>query len=220
MDAGAGPSRFTWWWLLWSIPIMLASWGVWQIGQTLPPVHPVAVFLPPSHPEQVWPANLTSSFLPTLNRAHPVLIVIPSIKVRALVDQVGQRDDGTIETPSYAQSDSAAWYKLGPSPGEPGPTVILGHVDSKKSLAVFFDLKKLKAGDSIEITRADRRVVGYTVDAVELVSKDTFPTRRVYGDTDQSVLRLVTCGGRYDKKSREYLDNVVVFAHLSMIRQP
>lgn len=107
----------------------------------------------------------------------------------------------------------AGWYRLGPSPGEFGNSVIVGHVDTrKKGPAVFFNLGRLRKGDLITVTRADGTVVRFAVDDVRLFAKSSFPSQAVYGTGDESRLRIVTCGGRYDRTARDYLDNVVAFA--------
>jgi sortase (surface protein transpeptidase) len=144
--------------------------------------------------------------------------VIPSIALRAAMTDVGLASDGRIETPPYKKANLAAWYRIGPSPGERGSAVILGHVDSKKSVAVFFYLTRMRPGDRIEVTRADRQVAIFTVDSVERVAKADFPTERVYGPTEGAELRLVTCGGRYDRAREAWLDNIIVFAHMTGAR--
>jgi hypothetical protein len=150
-----------------------------------------------------------------MSRSVPKTIRIRSINLDAPVDQLGLAGNGQVETPPYATANRAAWYKLGPSPGEDGPAVVFGHVDSKSGLAVFFYLTRVKPGAKVEVTRYDGRTAVFTVDSVEQFSKSTFPTARVYGPVAGPVLRLVTCGGAYDRKHASYVANVVLFAHLS-----
>jgi hypothetical protein len=95
-----------------------------------------------------------------------------------------------------------------------GPAVITGHVDTKTSLGVFFYLSRLRPGDRVVITRADGRTASFGVDSVASFPKSDFPTQLVYGPTDYPALRLVTCGGQFDRRTGSYEDNVVVFAHL------
>lgn len=144
---------------------------------------------------------------------NPVAIRIPRIGVDAPTIPLGLRDDGKIEVPSEA--DETGWWLGGPEPGEPGPAVILGHVDSEDGPAVFFDVRYLKAGDEIHIDREDGSTLTYIVDSSERHPKDGFPTDEVYGPTEQPTLRLVTCGGEYDFDVRSYPDNVIVFATLA-----
>jgi sortase (surface protein transpeptidase) len=102
-------------------------------------------------------------------------------------------------------------------PGEPGPSVIAGHVDSKTGPAVFYRLRELEPGATIEVERTDGSVAVFTINAKEQFDKDAFPTDRVYGPTDSSELRVITCGGTFDQNTGHYNDNVIVFAELEKI---
>ncbi|HCU48390.1 MAG TPA: hypothetical protein DGG94_00905, partial [Micromonosporaceae bacterium] len=148
----------------------------------------------------------------TLERSIPYKMVIKKISLWTMIDQIGLKPDGRIETPPYEKADRAAWYRNSPTPGEAGPAIILGHVDSKERIAAFFYLSRIRPGDSIEIVRTDRSTAVFEVDSVEQFAKANFPTDRVYGPTDEATLRLVTCGGRYDIRRQSYVDNIVVFA--------
>lgn len=148
----------------------------------------------------------------TVSAPEPVAIRIPSIDVAASMIPLGLRADRSIEVPEdFAQT---GWWEDGPEPGEPGPAVVLGHVDSRSGPAVFFDLRNLQVGDEVVIDRVDGSSVTYRVDRLEQHPKDQFPTEAVYGSTPDPQLRLVTCGGEFDRSVRSYIDNVVVFASL------
>ncbi len=122
------------------------------------------------------------------------------VGINSAVSQVGLTKDGTIEVPtSY---DKAAWYRLGPTPGGLGPAVIIGHVDSYKGPGVFFNLGDIRPGQVIDITRADHSVAHFHVDAIDSYPKDLFPTEAVYGPVNYAGLRLITCGGAFDEKTR------------------
>ncbi len=145
---------------------------------------------------------------------NPAVIRIPRLDVEASIIPLGLRDDGAIEVPE--DPDQAGWWLGGPEPGETGPAVILGHVDSREEgPAVFFYLRYLETGDEIHIDRVDGSTVTYVVESTESHDKDAFPTNAVYGPTEQPTLRLVTCGGDYDFDVRTYPENVVVFASLA-----
>jgi sortase (surface protein transpeptidase) len=90
--------------------------------------------------------------------------------------------------------------------------VIAGHVDSRTGPAVFYGLRKLAAGDAIAVVRADQSRVEFTVYRTEEHAKASFPTDAVYGATEGAELRLITCGGAFNRRTRQYLDNVIVFA--------
>ncbi len=104
--------------------------------------------------------------------------------------------------------------RLGPTPGELGPAVIIGHVNSYKGPGVFFNLGDIRPGQVIDITRADHSVAHFRVDAIDSYPKDLFPTEAVYGSVDYAGLRLITCGGAFDEKTRNYENSTVVYATL------
>ncbi|MGW1060239.1 class F sortase [Micromonospora rubida] len=157
---------------------------------------------------------------PRLAASRPVSLAVPAIRVSAPVAPVGQAPDGSVDVPPLAKADETGWYDRGPTPGEPGRAVIVGHVDTKNGPAVFYDLGKLKVGDRIEVTRADGDVVLFAVDSVEHFGKDALPADRVYGDDGPPGLRLITCGGPWVGGRTGYADNVVAFASLVDTRRP
>ncbi len=152
---------------------------------------------------------------PVLARSRPVFIEIPAIGIDAPVGEVGRNPNGTIEVPPlFAQPSAAAWYRYSPTPGQVGPSVIVGHVDNVYGPAVFFRLGALVPGDQVDVGLADGQVAHFVVDGVRSYPKSHFPTAAVYGPTDFAALRLITCGGPFDFSTRQYLDNTVVFASL------
>jgi hypothetical protein len=147
-------------------------------------------------------------------RAVPTRIGIPAIGVDASLLSLGIDGRGELAVPPLDHAEQASWYNLGPSPGEPGSAVVVGHVDSARiGPAVFFNLGKLKPGDVITVAREDGTTPTFKVDSVQTFLKTGFPTQLVYAG-EQATLRVITCGGEFDKKSRNYLSNVVVFAIL------
>ncbi len=149
-----------------------------------------------------------------LPASNPVALEIPSIGVKStnFVD-LEVAKDGTLAVPGSA--DEVGFYTGGPTPGQFGPAVLGAHVDSKKGPGIFYNLGAVKPGDKVHVTREDRSRVTFVVDKVEVHPKDKFPTEAVYrGDFDQAEIRLVTCGGPFDR-DKGYLDNVVVFGHLA-----
>ncbi|MFE2289147.1 class F sortase [Streptomyces sp. NPDC059443] len=151
-----------------------------------------------------------------LKASVPNRIVIPDIKVDATLDTVGLDAQGVMQEPDFAKPKDAAWYKDGPTPGEKGAAAVVGHMDTPQvPEAVFYNLKKLKKDEKIEIHRDDGSTAVFEVDSVDTFKKDAFPTDKVYGDTHgKAELRLITCGGNLTK-DRHWDANVVVFAHLA-----
>jgi sortase (surface protein transpeptidase) len=128
------------------------------------------------------------------------------------VSALGLNPDGTVQVPTDFQEPG--WYRLGPSPGQVGSAVILGHVDSYQGPAVFFQLPSLQAGDQVEVSLADGVVADFVVTAVAMYPKAQFPALQVYGSNGYSALQLVTCGGTFDTQTGHYLSNVVVYTSL------
>jgi len=152
---------------------------------------------------------------PILARSMPVHLSIPAIGVQSDLKTIGLQPNGEITTPPLARDSHAYWLDVSPTPGQLGPSVILGHVDSARwGPAVFFDLGKLRQRDTIQVTRADRTVAVFHVTHVNEYAKAGFPTMAVYGNTDHAALRLMTCGGRFDYAKHSYESNIVVYAAL------
>jgi Sortase domain len=142
--------------------------------------------------------------------AVPVRLRIPALRVNTALQRLALQPDGTVAVPK--RPDVAGWYARGPRPGQAGPAVILGHVDSHNGPGIFLNLAKLSRGAVVKVDRADGSTVTFRVTAVSRVSKTRFPTDLVYGPTLEPTLRLVTCGGSFDATRRSYRDNVIAFA--------
>jgi LPXTG-site transpeptidase (sortase) family protein len=151
-----------------------------------------------------------------LGPSRPTMISIPAIGVHTAVNPIGLSDDGTLAVPQPGPHlDEAAWFENSPTPGQPGPSIIEGHVDSTEGPSVFFKLGDVRPGDQVVVRRADGRVVTFRVDAVRDFLKARFPTRLVYGgkNLSQPTLRLITCSD-FDSSTHHHIGNEVVFAHL------
>jgi hypothetical protein len=152
-----------------------------------------------------------------LPESAPVSVSIPRIRVRSRLVDLGLDQDGALEVPQDARL--AGWFSRGAAPGALGPAVIAGHVTWNGSAAVFRRLGSVRRGDLVTVTRKDGKTAVFAVDRVAQFPKSQFPTREVYGAIDHAGLRLITCGGSYDRDRHRYLDNVVVFARLAEVRQ-
>lgn len=153
---------------------------------------------------------------PVLPSSVPLALSIPAIGVRSPLLLLGRTADGALEVPVPGPHyDDAGWYRYSPSPGSLGPAVIVGHVDSAADgPSVFFRLGDLRPRDTVLVTRTDGSVAVFAVDDVRRYPKARFPTQFVYGNTNHAALRLITCGGSFDRASGHYLDNIVVTASL------
>jgi sortase (surface protein transpeptidase) len=152
-------------------------------------------------------------------KALPVKLRIPSLSVQtSFTEPLGLMPNNEIEVPdSYTE---VGWYKYGPAPGELGPAVVVGHVDSYKGPAVFFSLGQLVLGDTIEVEREDGSVAIFEVTELERPRQSAFPTAKVYGDIDHAGLRLITCSGIYIKGQQRYTHNLIVYAKLKESKTP
>ena len=139
----------------------------------------------------------------------PARVRIPRLGVDAPVVDLGKNPDGTLEVPDW---QDAGWWARGPQPGERGPAVIVGHVDSTAGPAVFYRLRELVPGHVVEIDLDDGGTTRFVVQRMERFPKDAFPTLDVYGLTPGPELRLITCDGEFDRSTGHYVDNLVVFA--------
>ncbi len=157
----------------------------------------------------------TSPGVAAMDRSAPVRLRVPRVGIDTDLMVLGKEPDGAVQVPPDTDGAPAGWYGLGAAPGEPGPAVVLGHVDSRRGPGVFFNLGQMREGDKVNVRREDGSTATFTVDRVATYPKAAFPTRAVYGDVGQSSLRLVTCGGQYDRLGGGYEDNVIVFATLS-----
>ncbi len=132
--------------------------------------------------------------------------------MRSSIVELGQNADGTVEVPTSFHV--AGWYKYGVAPGQDGPSVFLGHVDSMSGPGIFYRVGALRPGDDVLVRRRDGRSVTFVITGVRQYSKSAFPTIDVYANTTVPTIRLVTCGGQFDSATHHYLSNVVAFGQL------
>ncbi|MBT2534488.1 class F sortase [Arthrobacter sp. ISL-48] len=175
-----------------------------SVPATAPAAPPVAPAVP-----------ATEQLPPVMPASVPTTLVIPAIGVRTELLHLGLRENGSLEVPQdIGNGAPAGWYDGSPTPGERGPSVILGHVNALGGhTGVFADLRKLTPGAEINVGRADGSTSTFTVERGTLYGKDSFPTLEVYGNTPGSELRLITCDG-YDPATGLFDDNYVVYAKL------
>lgn len=176
-----------------------------------PPVH-AAGRLP-----HVVSSQVKAPAAPTLSPKPqpPVSIRIPVIRVDAPLMQVGLTKHRALQVPPLSHAGVAGWYRNSVDPGDPGTSVIVGHVDSFSGPAVFYNVSVLKPGETIQVRRRDGRTAVFSVDKIASYRKDAFPSRLVYRATRYPSLRLITCGGPFDAAHGGYQDNTVVFASLT-----
>ena len=169
--------------------------------------------------KQVEAPALSATITPELvgavmSKSQPTRIIIPKINLDVPFSApLGLSSDGEVEVPN--DYFSVGYYKNGPTPGELGPAVVLGHVDSKKGPAVFFSLGQLEIGDEIIIERADSTLATFVVTEMERNEQRDFPTKKVYGNLNYAGLRLITCSGIYGRDTMRYSHNLIVYGKLT-----
>ena len=152
-----------------------------------------------------------------LGDALPQRIDIPGLGVQAPVVARGLDPQGAVDPPPFDQPGVVGWYAAGPAPGASGTALLVGHVDTETRPAVFYKISALKPGQTVRVIRDDGRAAEFTVDDVQVVTRDRFDARQAYGPgkPGRAELRLITCGGTFDRTSRSYTANVVVSAYLT-----
>jgi sortase (surface protein transpeptidase) len=148
-------------------------------------------------------------------RSIPSTLRIPAIGLSVPLSSLGLNADGSVQVPT--NTVEPGWFQLGPTPGQVGSAVILGHVDSYQGPGVFFQLRTLASGDQVFVDLSDGVTVQFTVNTVATYSKQQFPSQRVYGSHGSSALQLVTCGGTFDHQTGSYLSNIVVYTSLTAV---
>ena len=195
----------------------LVAVGVGTTGLTVSALSPAHAAPLPARPAPIpAPTGRTeapASVATGQQAARPVSLSIPSIGVRTRLIHLGVNRDGTLQVPS--STAVAGWYTGSPRPGMVGSAIIAGHVDSRTGPGIFFWLRTLRPGDRIYVGRADGTMAVFTVTRISKFAKDQFPTAAVYGPVPDAELRVITCGGIFDRSLGRYLSNVVVFARLA-----
>ncbi len=154
---------------------------------------------------------------PPLEPSAPVRVEVPSLGVQAAVIPRGLDAQGAIEPPPYDRPGTVGWWSGGAEPGEAGAALLVGHVDTASRPAVFYGLSSAKPGGKVRVVRADGQVAEFTIEDVRVHERAGFDPDRAYGRriAGRAELRLVTCGGTYDKVAKQYSANVVVSAYLT-----
>jgi LPXTG-site transpeptidase (sortase) family protein len=187
--------------------VLVAGAGAAGLALTRHPVAaraaPVVALPAPTGPIAAAPRSQAAAGL-------PVGLAIPSIGVQTSLVHLGLTSAGALQVPSSASV--AGWYTGSPRPGDTGPAVIAGHIDSVSGPGVFFRLAQLRPGDRVYVRRADTTLAEFRVTQVQAYAKDKFPTAAVYGPAPDPELRLISCGGAFDPARRSYLSNIVVYA--------
>ncbi|MFG2117638.1 class F sortase [Streptomyces sp. NPDC048710] len=198
--------------LAWTL-LLLGLW-LWGRGMTDVPESP-------SGPGDVAGLGADAVRLPPaakpLGAAIPQRIDIPQLGVQAPVTVRGLDSRGAVDPPPFGQPGVVGWYGSGTAPGAAGAALMVGHVDTETRPAVFYKLSTLKPGETVRVVRSDGKVAHFTIDGIRVLARDDFDARQAYGphQPGRAELRLITCGGTFDRTSHSYTANVVVSAYLT-----
>jgi LPXTG-site transpeptidase (sortase) family protein len=193
------------------IVIVAGTAGLLLTRHSTPAMRPVAVGLE-ALPAPTGPIVAPPQSAAPRPVAAPVSLTIPLIGVSTKLITLGLASDGSLQVPPLSDTAVAGWYTGSPRPGAIGSAIIVGHVDTVHGPAVFDRLGQLRKGDQVYVRRADGTLVKFLVTAVQTYPKDQFPTQTVYGPTPDAELRLITCGGTFDRATGHYVSNIVVYA--------
>ena len=149
-----------------------------------------------------------------LARSVPSRLSIPKLHIDSPIMKLGLNADRTIQVPPLNRPNMTGWWKGGPTPGEKGASVILGHNIGNGRASVFDKLGTLKPGDTVRVTRGNGSVATFEITKLEQIAKSRFPTSKVYGKLSYPGIRLITCGGRFDSSSGHHVDNVIAYGRL------
>ncbi|MFF8829764.1 class F sortase [Streptomyces sp. NPDC015131] len=154
---------------------------------------------------------------PPMEPAAPERLEVPSLGITAPVVPRGLDEDGAVDPPPYEEADTVGWFRDGAEPGTEGAALLVGHVDTETDPAVFYGLSSARPGERIEVRRADGSVARFTIDDVRVFARDEFDPGKAYGprEAGRAELRLITCGGTFDRATGTYSANVVVSAYLT-----
>lgn len=208
--------------------LVLLTGGTHRASTALPPTPPSPV-APHAHPSESptasrpVPRHATCRTAPAtaLGGTAPQQLCVPAIGIDTSLMQLGLNPDRTVQVPPLSEVRLAGWYKYSATPGAKGPMVILGHIDSAQfGDGVFYHLGDLRSSDRVRVTRDDGAVATYRIYRVSEVPKTHFPTMSVYGPTRNASIRLITCGGKFDAATGNYLDNIIAYGTLSSLRHP
>jgi LPXTG-site transpeptidase (sortase) family protein len=178
-------------------------------GKKAPPVQVAQQQQPTVAPPRATPARVKP-----LGRSIPARLRIPKLHVNSPIMELGLNADHTIQVPPLSRPNLTGWWKGGPTPGEKGASVILGHNIGNGRPSVFEKLGTLKPGDRVEVTRDNGSVATFEITKLEEIPKSSFPTQKVYGKLSYPGIRLITCGGRFDASWGHHVDNIIAYGRL------
>jgi LPXTG-site transpeptidase (sortase) family protein len=191
--------------------VLIAVTGCGGGSSKKPPAQVVQPQPPAPSPPSSSPAAAPAK---PMARSVPSRLRIPKLHINSPIMKLGLNADHTIQVPPLSQPNMTGWWQGGPTPGEKGASVILGHNVGNGHASVFEDLGALKPGDTVQVTRSNGTVATFEITKKEQIAKSRFPTEKVYGKLGYPGIRLITCGGRFDASWGHHVDNIIVYGKL------
>lgn len=204
---------------------VLVAWTVAAIASPLssasePDAHPAASAPVEATPSPVSPLSAGGLQDPARDAeataatdAEPTRLRIPAIGVDSALEDIGIDASGALAAP--ADYDRVGWFSAGVGPGQVGPAILAGHVDSPTGPAVFLRIGELVAGDEVLVELSSGATLTFEITGAQQSAKAAFPTSAVYSGVPRPELRLITCAGAFDRSIGHYTDNLIVYAALS-----
>ena len=207
-----GPSREVTYWTLCGVFVLVGA--LLAVHASAPQDQPRRLLTPTTGSGATTTARVRVATPVGADVRHswPRRLIVPSLGISTSVGPLGLQSDHQVQVPTSVHT--VGWFRLGPTPGQIGSSVILGHVDSYLGPGVFFNIKRLGVGALIEVVLDDGDTVRFRVLEVVQYAKSHFPDALVYGTSGARLLNLVTCGGTFDHTTGSYESNIVVFSRL------
>jgi len=142
----------------------------------------------------------------------PVRLCIPSVHLSTSIIPIHLSEDGHLQVPK--SSEVAGLYVDGILPGENGNAIVAGHVDNYTGPAIFYPLKHLKPGSFVLLFDQNNQYLKYEVLEVQSYYTQEAPLDKIFGDTPEKQLNLITCTGKYDRKKKEHEKRLIVYTRL------
>jgi LPXTG-site transpeptidase (sortase) family protein len=142
----------------------------------------------------------------------PTRLRVPSLGIDANIEDVGVRSNGEMDVPGNVWN--AGWLNTSVRPGEVGNAVMAGHLNSLRGGAVFLQLDKLNVGDKIYVS--DKWGWELTFEVAEKAAYEpaNAPLDRIFGNSSDRMLNLITCTGDFIPNELTYNKRLVVYTKL------
>lgn len=158
----------------------------------------------------------------------PVRLHIPRLYIDAPVNTMGLDENRVPQVPD--RPDQIAWYDFSAPPGRGSNAVFSGHVDWQTRQGdpipgVFYRLREMEIGDTIDLTLADGTRLEYRVTGNVATPYDDPNVIKAMQPTNRDVITLITCGGTWlrdpsQKFGGNYSHRIIVRAELVKAAAP